>query len=309
MKRPILIDTDPGVDDALALFLAFASEEFDIKAITAVAGNQTLDKTGVNALKIVDFAGKKIPVAKGADTPILRPLVTAENVHGVTGLASLVLPKETSSFVEKNACDLIYETAKNSKEKLTIVALGPLTNIALTLLKYPDIKEYLEEVILMGGSIGLGNHTPASEFNLVADPEGARIVFQSGLKLTMVGLDVTHQAVLTEEEIIDLTKGNHKIIGAIRTLLDDTLKMCRGFGKPDAILHDPFAMVYAMDKAVMKTIPYHVEIETRGKFTHGKTVVDVYGVTGLPKNVEVGVEVDRIRFREKMRALIQTYEN
>lgn len=309
MKRPVIIDTDPGIDDAVAFFLAFASEELDIKGITAVAGNQTLDKTGMNALKLVDFAGKKIPVVKGAEAPILRTLVTAEFVHGATGLGNLVLPVPTSSFFEKNACDMIYETALNCDGKLLIIALGPLTNIALTLLKYPDIKEKIDELILMGGSMGLGNDTPAAEFNLMADPEAAKIVFDSGLKITMVGLDVTHKAVLTEEEINELTSGKSKISGAIKTLLYDTLKMCRGFGHRDAVIHDPFAMAYAIDPQVMKTESYHVDIETRGKFTSGKTVVDVYGVTGKPENIQVGVEVDRERFVALMRKLINHYEN
>jgi len=309
MKRPVIIDTDPGIDDAVAFFLAFAAEELDIKGITAVAGNQTLDKTGTNALKLVDFAGQKIPVARGSETPILRKLVTAEFVHGATGLGTLVLPEPTSSFSEKNACDMIYETAVACDGKLLLVALGPLTNIALTLLKYPDVKDKIDELILMGGSMGLGNDTPAAEFNLMADPEAAKIVFGSGLKITMVGLDVTHRAVLTEEEINELTSGKSKISGAVRTLLNDTLTMCRGFGHKDAVIHDPFAMAYAIDPLVMKTENYHVDIETRGKFTSGKTVVDIYGVTGEPENVQVGVEVDRERFVALVRKLINRYEN
>lgn len=307
MKRPVIIDCDPGVDDAVAVFMALAAENLDVRAITAVAGNQTLEKTSINALKLVDYAGFDIPVAKGASKPLLRELVTAAHVHGETGLGGIALPEPKRSFSSKNACDTIYEEALRSGQKLLIVALGPLTNIAVTLLKYPDIKERVERIILMGGSCGCGNDTPAAEFNIYADPDAAKIVFESGLPITMVGLDVTHKALIYPEENNEIALFNNGITRIAEKLLDHMIRFCGKHGFPGAVMHDPLAVAYAIDPDVMKTEKYHVDIETKGMYTSGKTVVDIYHVTGKEPNIDVGMDIDRGRFASLFKRLMMSY--
>lgn len=307
MRKPVIIDCDPGVDDALAIFMALAAENLDVRAITAVAGNQTLDKTSVNALKLVDYVGADIPVAKGAAKPLLREPFTAAHVHGADGLGGIVLPEPKHGFSSKNACDTIYEEASRSGQKLLIIALGPLTNIAAVLLKYPDIKEKLERIILMGGSCGCGNDTPAAEFNIYADPDAAKIVFESGLPVTMVGLDVTHKALIYSEENDEIALFNNKITRIAEKFLCHMLGFCGRHGFPGAVMHDPLAVAYAIDPEVMKTEKYHVDIETKGTYTSGKTVVDIFRVTGKETNIDVGIEIDRDRFASLFKRLMMSY--
>ena len=308
MKRTAIIDCDPGVDDAIALFMALAADNLDVKAITVVAGNQTLDKTSINALKLMECAGSDIPVAKGAADPLVRELFTAAHVHGESGLGNVVLPEPKKGFSSKSACDTIYEEALKSEQKLLIIALGPLTNIAVTLLKYPDIKERLERIILMGGSCGCGNDTPAAEFNIYADPEAARIVFESGVPITMVGLDVTHKALIYPEEVRYASQVGNPVVETTEKLLGHMMKISmKYFGFEGAIMHDPLAVAYAIDPGVLKTEKYHVDIETKGIYTSGKTVVDIYGVTGKEPTIDVGIEIDRDRFAALFKRLMVSY--
>ncbi|KUO72535.1 MAG: hypothetical protein APF77_23920 [Clostridia bacterium BRH_c25] len=307
MKKPIIIDCDPGLDDAIALFMAFANENFEIKAITPAAGNQTLDKTAVNALKLVDFVGCGIPVARGASRPLFVEQKTAEHVHGESGLGDIVLPEPNRDFSTFDAYDTIYNEAVKHSKELVIVALGPLTNIALSILKHPDLKDHVANIILMGGSCGCGNDTPAAEFNIYADPDAARIVFESGITVTMVGLDVTHKSQVLPEEIKEIAAYKNKVSDIAAKVLENSLRFCRQHGFEGAVMHDPLAMAYAINSEVMTCKEYHVDVETKGEFTSGKTVVDIYNVTGKKPNAYVGVDIDREKFIAILKKAMMSY--
>lgn len=306
-KRPIIIDCDPGLDDAIALFMIMNNKNFDIRAITPVSGNVTIDKTSLNALKLVDFCGANIPVAKGASKPLFKELITAEHVHGESGLGGVVLPETKLEFSMLNAYDMIYHEAVKHEKELEIVALGPLTNIAMTILKYPDIKDKIKDITLMGGSCGCGNDTPAAEFNICADSDAAKIVFESGIPITMVGLDATHKALVFHEEINVIAAINNKVAEVASHILLNACAFCQRFGFEGAVMHDPLAMAYIIDPKVMIGNEYRVDVETRGTFTNGKTVVDVYNVTGKKKNAYVGLDVDRKRFIDILKEAMMSY--
>lgn len=307
MSIPVIIDCDPGLDDAVALFMAFVSDELDIKAVTAVAGNQTIDKTSRNARDIVAYAGKKYKVSVGASKPLVRELATAEFVHGETGLKNIVLPPAGFDFSEEKPHDIIYSEALKSGGKIHIIALGPLTNIATTLLLYPDIKEKIGHITLMGGSCYLGNHTPAAEFNIFADPEAAKIVFESGIGLTMVGLDVTNRAMIFEDEIKEFLNLGNRVSRTVGEILLSSLDFAREFGFEGVPMHDPFAMASVIEPGLMKTKQYHVDVETKGIYTSGKTVVDIYNVRGLCPNASVGVDLSREGFVNLLKRLMKKY--
>lgn len=305
MKIPVVIDTDPGMDDAIALFLAFSSDKLDVRALTTVAGNIPLDKTSRNTLDLVEYAGKKIKVSKGASKPLLKSLETAEWVHGETGLGDLVLPKSSAELYEKKAWDTIYEEAQACNGKLQLITLGPLTNIAITLINYPEIKDKIEHITLMGGSCCLGNTTPSAEFNIYVDAEAADIVFKSGIPLTMVGLDATHKAVVHENEIEEITSIDSRISGAVKELLVSNLEFRRkSAGLNEAIIHDALAVGAVIDPTIIEKKDYYVAIETEGKLTYGKTVVDLNRVTKNKPNAEVALGVDRERFVKMLKNMI-----
>ena len=309
MKRPVIIDCDPGTDDTIALVMALAAEELDVKAVTTVAGNQTADKTARNGLKVVSYLKKQIPVARGAEKPILRPLVTAEHAHGVTGLGPVVLPDPQLQGVETKAWDLFYELTVAKREKVHLITLGPLSNVAVALMKYPDLKEGIDGITMMGGSAGYGNDTPAAEYNIYADPEAARIVFESGIPITMVGLDCTHQAWLTEEEIRAMASRPGTGAALAREMMLYIYDFATRYGFPGAVMHDPSAVAAVIQPDLIKTKPYYVAVETKGKVTTGKTVVDVMNVTRNKPNVNVALHIDRLRFAQLVKRLLSTYEN
>lgn len=309
MRIPVIIDCDTGVDDAVALVCALASDKLDIRAITVVSGNQTLDKTSANTLNLVDFLGYTVKISKGADKPLNRELETAEGVHGSCGIGGVSLPKARRHFYEKNAVDTIAEEALAAKGELEIIAVGPLTNIALAILAHPFLKESIKRITLMGGSIDGGNHTPAAEFNIFVDPEAAQVVFNSGIPIVMVGLEVTEKAYLTKEEIQSLrlwtaSDGTNKVLKA---LLENMLEICTMFGYKGAVMHDPLALCFVLDESLIKTKAMNIQIETQGEITRGKTVADRYGVTHKKPNAEVGIEMDRIRFVELVKELFDKY--
>lgn len=308
MKRPIIIDCDPGVDDAIALYMAFAEESLDVRAITPVAGNQTLDKTLKNALELVSFLGADVKVSPGAERPLFKELVTAPLAHGESGMGRVVLPKTDKQPYEKRAWDTIYEEALLCEGRLNIIATAPLTNIALTLTKYPDIKNKIERITLMGGSAGLGNDSPAAEFNILVDPEAASIVFNSGIPITVIGLDVTHKAMVLTDELEQFQKLRGEKCTVATELIKWIYDFCIEFGFKGATMHDPFAIAAFIDPEVLVTKEYHVDIETKGEFTKGKTVVDIYNVTGKPANTDFGVDIDRERFISLLTRLLCKYE-
>ena len=296
MSVPIVIDCDPGHDDAIAILLALASPEVELRGITTVAGNQTLEKTTRNALKVLELAGRTdVPVAAGAHEPLKRELRTAAYVHGESGLEGPDLPEPTATAVDVHAVDLLSELIEPG---VVLVPTGPLTNIALLLERHPDVMERLDRIVWMGGAIGEGNITPAAEFNAFVDPEAAAAVFASGIPLTMIGLDVTHMALFTREHA-DRLRGTGKAGRVVAELSDFFQRFHEErYGFNGSPIHDALAVADVIDPTLVTRLECNVEIETASQHCDGRTVVDRWLVTERPRNARVGVDVDAERFLE-----------
>jgi inosine-uridine nucleoside N-ribohydrolase len=274
MSIPIVIDCDPGHDDAIAILLALASPEVELRGITTVAGNQTLDKTTRNALKVLELAGRSdIPVAAGADAPLERTLRVAANVHGETGLDGPALPEPTMQVVDAHAADFLAELIEPG---VVLVPTGPLTNVALLLQRHPDVRDRLERIVWMGGAIAEGNVTPAAEFNIWADPEAAAIVLGYGGPLVMAGLDVTYQLQATPERIDQM----RVVPGELASTLADLMSFFTGTyvsrheNMRGAAVHDPLAVLALTHPGLFTRSFSNVTIETAGQHTRGMTVID-----------------------------------
>ena len=304
MTVPILIDCDPGHDDAIAILLALASPEVEVRGVTTVAGNQTLDKTTRNALKILELAGRTdIPVAAGADRPLTRTLRTAAHVHGESGLDGPDLPEPSTRPVDVHAVDLLAELIEPG---VVLVPTGPLTNVALLLQRHPDVRDRLDRIVWMGGAIAEGNVTPAAEFNAFVDPEAAAAVFASGIDVTMIGLDVTHQALFTPAHAERL-RGTGAAGRTVAELADFFLEFHRRLYRFDgAPIHDAVAVAHVIDPTLVETLRCNVEIETRSQHCDGRTVVDRWLVLDAPRNADVGIELDSERFLELLVERIAT---
>ena len=297
---PVILDVDPGHDDAVALMLACGHPGLDLLAVTTVAGNVALEKTTRNALRVLSLIGcTEVPVGAGASRPLERPLHTAEDIHGKSGMdGPEEIPEPTFEPDERGAVELIADTLRASTEPVTLVPVGPLTNIATFLREHPELKDRIARISLMGGSIGLGNTTPAAEFNIYVDPEAAREVFESGLPITMSGLDVTHQAGAGPDERERL-RATGRVGGVVAGFLDYFAAAYEGiFGFDAPPLHDPVAVAAVIEPSLLKTRPMRVDVECESDLTRGETVCDFYGVTGKEPNAEVGVELDREDFLE-----------
>ena len=290
---PVIIDCDPGLDDVIALIMGFADEKLDIKAITVVAGNQTLKKVGSNALKVLSYLGANVPVALGSEFPLVKTGITAGEVHGDDGIGGVVLPESSLTLSSLHAIELIKEVLENSNEKVTLIATGPLTNIALFLRTYPRLKNKIEKISLMGGSVGFGNVTPAAEFNIFIDPEAADIVFKSGLPITMAGLNATQKAVFTMDDINKIKAQGGKVALLVSQMLENLTKYHSLDGFNGCYLHDPVAVCAVTNPEILKTEFFHVDIELKGEYTSGMTVVDIYNRSKKGKNVEVAMEIDK----------------
>ena len=296
---PIILDVDPGHDDAVAIMLACGAPEIELLGVTTVAGNVPLEKTTRNALRVLSLVGRPdVPVAAGAAAPLVRPLRTAEDIHGESGLEGPEIPDASFGVAERGATELIADAVSGSPEPVTLVPVGPLTNVALFLREHPELKERIARISLMGGSIGLGNTTPAAEFNVYVDPEAAREVFNSGLPITMSGLDVTHKAgagPAQRERLRSL--GRVGLVAAeLLEYFAATYEGVFGFDAPP--LHDAVAVAAVLEPALLETRPMRVDVECESELTRGETVCDFYGVTGKPPNAEVGVGLDREGFFE-----------
>ena len=242
-----------------------------------------------------------VPIAQGAQIPLVRPLMTAEFIHGESGLEGVDLPEATGPILDLSARDFIVETLRNSKEKVILVPTGPLTNIATVIRSAPDVLDRIERIVLIGGAIHDSNVTPGAEFNIIVDPEAARIVFESGLPITQVGLDVTNKTLLTYEDIATITALNGPISSYVGPLLKFFADMNKNnFGINGAPVHDALAVATAIWPDVVKTKHLNVMIETRGEFTLGQTVTDIYRISGRTPNVDVALEVDVDRMRSIM---------
>ena len=309
MKHKIILDCDPGHDDAIAILLAAHHPDIDLLAITTVAGNQSLDKTTLNALKVCSLANiRDVPVARGMDRPLVRPASHAANIHGESGMDGPDVPEPDIEPVAQHGVDLLIDMLMNSDGDITIVPTGPLTNIATAIRREPGILPRIKAISLMGGAIGVGNRMPAAEFNIWADPEAAAIVFDCGRPLTMSPLEVTHQALATGEVLDRLRAANRPVASFAADLLTffgDTYRNVFGFPAPP--VHDPCAVAAVIDPDILQAHTIHVEIETEGEWTSGRTVCDIYGVLGKEPNVRVGYALDVPRFWEMLISTILTY--
>jgi purine nucleosidase len=309
-RQKIIIDTDPGQDDAVAILLALASPELDVLGITAVAGNVPLAWTQKNARKVCELAGRPdVRVYAGASRPMLRPLVTAEHVHGNTGLNGPELPEPTMPLQTQHAVDfLIEEIQRQPAGSVTLCTLGALTNIALALQRAPEIAARIQQIVLMGGGFSEGgNITPAAEFNIYVDPHAAQLVFSSGIPLVVMPLDVTHQVLTTRKRLDAIAALGTPVAQATVALLEfferyDEEK----YGSDGGPLHDPCVIAYLLQPALFHGRHCNVEIETSSELTMGMTVVDWWGVSTRPKNAMVMRTVDADGFFSLLTARLKT---
>ena len=296
--RPVLLDCDPGHDDAVALLLAAGSPDLDLRAITTVAGNGPLDKVTYNAQRVCTLGGiRDVPIAAGADRPLRRALETAAHVHGESALDGPELPEPDVELDPRPAHELISAAAAESPAPLTLIAVGPLTNVATALDRDPALGGRLREIVVMGGSTERGNHAPYAEFNVYVDPEAAERVFTSGVPVTMVGLNLTHQALATPD-VIERLRGLDTELGRVAagwmtffgSMYEDL------WGLPGPPVHDACAVALAIDPTLVRCVDAFVAIETEGRWTRGATVVDLHGRLGHPPNARVAMELDAPRF-------------
>ena len=298
-RHSIILDCDPGQDDAIAILLALASpDEIELLAITAVAGNVPLRLTQTNARKLLELTKRtEIPVFAGCDRPLVRPLETAEYVHGETGLNGAVLPEPVMALQAGHAVDAIIDLVMARPERtVTICAVGPLTNVAMAIRKEPRLTTRMKDIVLMGGAIELGNVTPAAEFNVYVDPHAADIVFRSGIPIVMFGLDVTHQVLVTSERLEAIRAIGSDVALAASGLLDFFNRFDKErYDAPGAPLHDPCTIAWLIDPSLFsgRACPVEIELESRSV---GRTLVDWWNNAKVTPNATVIRNVDATRF-------------
>jgi pyrimidine-specific ribonucleoside hydrolase len=299
MATSILLDCDPGHDDAMAILLALASPELELLGVTTVAGNQTLAKTTSNALRVLDFVAREdVPVAAGADRPLERDPYVASDVHGESGLDGPDLPEPKRGVVEDDAVNFMAARICDTDLPVTLVATGPLTNVAVLIDRCPEAAGRVDRIVLMGGAIAEGNVTPAAEFNIWADPEAAARVFSSGLDVTMIGLDVTHKALLLPEHA-----GRLRASGRTGAFVADLFAFYHRFHAetynfPGSPVHDAVAVAFVARPELVKTLRRNVVVETDSELCRGRTVVDLWRRTDREPNCAVAVDIDSEAFLE-----------
>lgn len=297
VERRIILDCDPGHDDAIAILLALGCPDIELVAITTVAGNQTLEKTTLNARRVCTVAGAyDVPIYAGCWRPLAGPQVTAAEVHGASGLDGPTFGEPAVPVRQEPAVDYLVRTLMAEGEDITLVPTGPLTNVATALRREPKIAERTREVVLMGGAYTRGNRTPAAEFNIFADPEAAATVFGAGWPLTMIGLELTHQAIATSEVTERIRALDTDVSRMVTALLDFYGASYRRSGIPGAgdgpPVHDPCAVARVARPGLMVAEDAFVAVETRGEWTAGMTVTDFRGILGRPPNAKVATTLD-----------------
>jgi inosine-uridine nucleoside N-ribohydrolase len=297
VPAPLLIDCDPGHDDAIAILLALASPEVELLGVTTVAGNASLENTTANAIRVLELAGRgEIPVAAGADRPLVREPRVAANVHGETGLDGPDLPRPRARPVETHAIDFLAQRLREASSPVTLVPVGPLTNVALFLIRYPGLANRLERIVLMGGAIGEGNITPSAEFNIWADPEAAHRVFTSGVEVTMIGLEVTHKALAMPAHVEEL-RGAGRVGRVVAELIDF---FARSHTMPGSPIHDAAAVAHVVTPGLVEVADCHIEVECDSDLSRGRTSVDRWRNRERTPRAKVGVDVDGDRFARLM---------
>ena len=303
---PVWLDTDPGVDDAMALALLFALKQYDVKGVSAVAGNVDLEKTFRNARDLTAFFGRKdVPVYRGAARPLVRSPRTATFVHGENGLGNMTLPPSDAPVEEAPAWDALFEAAEVAKGQLTLIAVGPLTDVALAFERHPSLPRLLKQLVIMGGSASGGNATPAAEANIFCDGEAADRVFRSGVPLVMCGLDMTLKALMTPAELDDMGRLN-PAAKFLRDAAQFGLGYSRAHGVDGMALHDPTAVLWPLYPELFSGREGYVSVETKDPDTYGRTVVD-WHPDGLSPNALVMLDVDRSKLIETVKSLLSKY--
>ena len=301
MPTPIILDCDPGHDDALAMILASCNPAIDLRGITTVSGNGAIDKVTLNARRVATLAKINVPIAEGAGKSILGAFESATDIHGESALDGANLPEPKVPLEAMHAVDLMAKLIKGSEEEMTIVATGPLTNVALFLKMYPELRNRIKEIVFMGGSASRGNRTPYAEFNIWMDPEAADVVLRSGIPTTMCGLDVTHQALVTKEVFARIEALGTPLATTVIGLLKFFAKTYdEVFEMPDPPLHDPVAVALLIDRNVVRSKFTNVQVELNGVLTRGATVVDIYNREGFAPNCTVALDLDAQKFWDLM---------
>jgi len=291
-KRPVILDGDPGHDDAIAWVLAAAADELDIKAITTVAGNQTLEKVTYNARRIAALLHLDIEVAKGRNRPLCSELIIAPNFHGETGLDGPVLPEPDHKLSDLSAPEMMAKVLRESEEKVTIISTGAQTNVAAMLLAYPELKEKIEMISTMGGGLRNGNWTAGAEFNILVDPEAAYNVYHSGVKLQICGLDVTEKALVYPEDWERIRSLNNPIAKVVAEWFDFFFIHVSSLGWSGATTHDPCAVLSILHPEIFDIRNYYVDIELNGEYTRGATIADYTGRHSNEPNCACVVDLD-----------------
>jgi len=312
-QQRVIIDTDPGTDDALAIYLALNSPELQVEAFTVVPGNITAEQGLDNALKLLSVAGRcDIPIAAGAKQPLLQKVYTAGYWHGKNGIADIELPESKCKVDPRFAPDLIIELIHKHPHEITLIPVGPLTNIALAISKDPSIVALTKNIVIMGGSISGGNVTGVAEANIFGDPEAAEIVFNAGWTVTMVGSDVGEQTLMRRKELTELQAGHGPVNDVVTKIARFYIERSEKNGWDGAAMYDPLAVAVAFDPSLVTLKPMHIDVETRGQYTRGETVpnrnleneknvlhgdhFEIEGYEKLPVNAKVAVASDAPRF-------------
>ena len=307
-KTKIILDCDPGHDDAVAIILAGLSSKIDLLGITVAAGNQTIEKTSMNALNVARFIGLDVPIAIGCQDPMVVPRVICSEVHGESGLDGYTFPNYPKDFDKRHACQFIIDTVMNNDD-VTVVTCGPMTNLAIAMKLEPNIIKRIKQVVLMGGSTDNGNTSPAAEFNIMCDAEAAHVVFTSGIPIKMIGLNVTRK-VLVKQEVIDrISTINNKVSDMFVKLMKVfNENQRRTFGIEAAPLHDPITVVSLIDEDVVKFEKMNVEIDINHGSSYGRTNCDVFDYLHKVKNVDVAMDIDIDKYWDIIYNAIKSYQ-
>ena len=308
MRKNIILDCDPGHDDAIAILLAGHNDKLNLLGISVVAGNQTIEKTARNALNVATYLGINVPVAIGCEFPMVRERVICAAIHGESGLDGFDFPKYDAKFDKRHGVQLIIDTVMNN-DKVTVVATGPLTNVALAIKLEPKLKERIEEIVLMGGSIDNGNTSPAAEFNIMCDPEAAHVVFTSGIKVKMVGLNVTRKVLVTDEVVSRMEKINNSasdmFVKLMKVFNENQRKT---FGVKAGPLHDPATIASLLDEDLIKYQSMNVVIDISHGPSYGRTNCDVFDYLHAPHNALVAMDIDVERYWDIIEQGIKNYQ-
>lgn len=308
-RRKIILDCDPGHDDAVAVILAAKNPNLELLGITVVAGNQTLENTQRNALRLVQHLDLNIPVYAGCGQPMVRDKVIAGDIHGKTGLDGPVFEELNREIEADHAVNYIIKTLMNSTEKITMVTTGPMTNLGMALRMEPKIVDKIQEIVFMGGSYANGNVTPAAEFNILADAEAAHVCISSGLPITMVGLDVTRKALCYPQIVERMRKVGNKASALFTDLMAFFCKTQKEvYGWEGGPLHDPITIAYLIDPTVLTTKAMNVTIDTSSSQSYGRTNCDYFGYMKKEPNVNVGIDIDVEKFWDIVEDGLKLYD-